>query len=628
MYLLTLKALVCALKLELSSTERMKGSRTKTQAKETTPLTPSSSSSPARKALFTRWQSFAGVCLFVSVVGTTFAFGIFSALLKTYLDYSQDELDLIASIGNNGLYLSLVAGLLIERLGFQTVVRIGGSLIFIGFLYIWLAVKEYVASDMATISFFYFFSQLGVCFHITSALTVAVKLFPHSAHGATIGLAKGYFALSTAVLGDIAGGIFDSYSTSFLLFIALFIPVVGKLSLHSLSSIYCLFMLGFYGASMANILPPHLLDLDYEHRKGMNTALDPFIIHWVVLFLTLTMVGYCEYAYDLSFAQQVFSAFLVLLVLFSILTIPKLYGETTIPVEECISAVGTSGYSDEAATYALSKAAAPNKKYLFSQYLNPSDSEDDEEEQCRLNNKRSESFAETSSEVDTLLDGHIHVIDTSFYGDSLPLAESIKTWRLWALFTHYLVSTGVGLMVIYNVYAIAEAVDKEPTTFFVTMISLANGLGRVFAGWLSDRSTEYFNVSKLLLLALIVACMSIVQGCMSFGWSSFLFPGLLLVGFLFGCTVSLTAINVADIFGEKYIATNFGLVDSSPIIGSYLYATVLVTLFYENNATVDSTGEETCSGADCFRTAFIINSVSCMVGAMICLCLHLFTPRD
>jgi len=177
----------------------MKGSRAKmAQSKETTPLT--GSSSPERKALFTRWQSFAGVCLFVSVVGTTFAFGIFSALLKTYLDYSQDELDLIASIGNNGLYLSLVAGLLIERLGFQTVVRIGGSFIFIGFLYIWLAVKEYVASDMVTISFFYFFSQLGVCFHITSALTVAVKLFLHSAHGATIGLAKVSALLSWAIL--------------------------------------------------------------------------------------------------------------------------------------------------------------------------------------------------------------------------------------------------------------------------------------------------------------------------------------------------------------------------------------------------------------------------------------------
>jgi hypothetical protein len=46
---------------------------------------------------------------------------------------------------------------------------------------------------------------------------------------------------------------------------------------------------------------------------------------------------------------------------------------------------------------------------------------------------------------------------------------------------------------------------------------------------------------------------------------------LLLVGFLFGCSVSLLAVNVADIFGPRYIATNFGAVDSAPIFGSYIF---------------------------------------------------------
>jgi hypothetical protein len=37
-------------------------------------------------------------------------------------------------------------------------------------------------------------------------------------------------------------------------------------------------------------------------------------------------------------------------------------------------------------------------------------------------------------------------------------------------------------MVIYNVDAIAEALGIYPSAFFVTLISLANGLGRVSAG--------------------------------------------------------------------------------------------------------------------------------------------------
>lgn len=183
---------------------------------------------PQRLSLFTRWQSLAGICLFVSVVGTTYAYGILSELLRSSLDYSQDQLDLIASIGNNGLYLSLLAGFLIERFGFQTVVRIGGLFIFIGFFYIWLAVRQDIVSNLSSVCFFYFISQLGVCFHVASAVTVSVKLFPHTAHGGAIGLTKGYFGLSSAVLANIAGGIFADAPSMFILFLALFIPAVGK----------------------------------------------------------------------------------------------------------------------------------------------------------------------------------------------------------------------------------------------------------------------------------------------------------------------------------------------------------------------------------------------------------------
>jgi hypothetical protein len=520
-------------------------------------------------------------------------------------------------------------------------------------------------------------------------------------------------------------------------------------------------MIGYYGSSQANILPPHLLDMNYEHRKGMHTSLDPFIIHWSVLFLTLTLVGYCEYAYNLNFKQELVTLCMILSVVFAILSVPGMYGDSNIPVEECINEEGLdlsdpmassksnvtvhySGYgsvsgdsttTDEEYHQQKQKpikqtklqpqqkkfnygtnTSKVSKKYYFSEYLSPkknvnnnnnnnkrrSNSNAASTPDSALNNNNNnnnqiqpyvygqqqrsppeymkttldnnsesksqshipnitrfnnslESMSNSSvsdhsteylssrflsqdqdqnqlegySENDSLLatSEYSPYLEHSFYGDSLPLAESIKTWRLWALFVHYLISAGVGLMVIYNVYSITEAVDKEPTSFFVTMISLTNGLGRVFAGWMSDRSSDYFGISKLILLSVVVFCMSIVQFILSFGYVEFLFPGLLLVGFLFGSTVSLTAINVADIFGEKFIATNFGFVDTSPIFGSYLYATIIVALFYNNNATVTSSGESTCYGADCFRYPFLINAGSCLFGSIICLVLHLTTPR-
>jgi MFS family permease len=650
---------------------------------------------PKRRALFTRWQSLAGIALFISVAGTTYAYGIFSVLMRMYLGYDQDQLDLIASIGNNGLYLSLVAGFLIERLGFKRVIRIGGLFIFIGFFYIWLAVKEFISSSQSTISFFYFLSQLGVCFHIASAMAVAVRLFPHSAHGGAIGLTKGYFAISTAVLSDIAGGIFESNATGFLLFIAIFIPIVG-----------------FFGSSQANILPPHLLDLSYEHRKGMYTSLDPFIIHWAVLFLTLTLIGYIEYAYELAYWQEVVTFLMIIAVVFSLLMVPRMYGDIQIPVEDCIpseSAANLHHSNEDEEPYFYESipseqlppelVEAQRRKYLFSEYLslspappadsssqtNQNESDDNPGNAEKVRSKRDRLAGEvyvsddeddiepgdterqrlmspqlaTDINSQNLHNAHLgnpkndgnsknavkypkarslnadpsfsYLTDTCFYGDNMPLMDAIKTWRLWAFFCHYLITTGVGLMVIYNVYSIAESVDKVPTSFFVTLIALANALGRVVAGWISDYSADAWSVSKLMLLSLVVFLMGLVQFILSFGFASFLFPGLLLVGFLFGCAVSLTAINVADIFGEKYIATNFGFVDAAPIFGSYIYATWLVTSFYSENAiiTTDDYGTETgtCSGADCFRYPFLINAGSCLVAFSIVWMLDKYTPR-
>ena len=105
----------------------------------------------------------------------------------------------------------------------------------------------------------------------------------------------------------------------------------------------------------------------------------------------------------------------------------------------------------------------------------------------------------------------------------------------------------------------------------------------------------------------------------------YLYLSLLFVGYLFGCTVSLLAVIVADTFGPKYISTNFGAIDSAPILGSYVFVTGIVTLFYETN-TVNDLGERSCIGASCFREPFLINSFCCFSVAFILYQMHLTTP--
>ena len=181
--------------------------------------------------LFSRFQSFCGICLFVSVAGCTYAYGVLSPLLQTKLLYTQDEIDLIASIGNTGLYMSFFAGMVVEQVGFYVVVVFGGFLVFLGYTYISLSICNLTPTSVYLVACFYFLAQVGVCCHISSAVTVVVKIFPGEARGATIGLVKSYFALSSATLATLAGGglFAGSQPTStFLLFVAIFVPIVGE----------------------------------------------------------------------------------------------------------------------------------------------------------------------------------------------------------------------------------------------------------------------------------------------------------------------------------------------------------------------------------------------------------------
>ena len=630
---------------------------------------------------FSRWQSFAGVCFYVSVAGTTYAFGIYSDLLKTNLGFSQGGLDVIASVGNTGLYMSLLGGILLDRYGLHFVVYLGGLLIFIGFLYMWLAVEGLVPADILSVSIFFFLSQFGVCCHISSAVTSAVRLFPPEVRGSAVGLAKGYFGLSSAVLSDFSGGYFSKSKANFILFIAILIPIVGTI-----------------GVSLANFIPKHAVYFKFDERQGVETSLVPFFSHWICLFAVLLAVGYSQYAYEYVGYSSLIMPTLLGLTVLSVLLIPSYYGARTIGDEEWKIPMKHSQNDVVASEHLLSDSKessllgnSATNTYFGSEAIRDefscgSTDDDGEEEEGggggrKLLNDQRKSIIRNLSNQSNFTDFDVRVkmkdrrdlissssgsrygygsvisggqkedvegsagfkysshrhsqrsnsngkdVDSEaaecFYGPSIPLSESFKTWRFWTLYIAFLTICGTGLMVIDNINAIAEAVGRHPSDFFVTLVSLANGAGRVSAGYASDRLSAY--LSKLQFLSSVAAFMCLAQGMFALGNTELLYPSLLLVGYLFGCSVSLLAVNVADIFGPRFVATNFGAVDSAPIFGSYIFVTGIVALFYRTNTSYGN-GVETCVGSDCFRIPFVVNSSCCFLVAILLLFMHTHTP--
>lgn len=228
----------------------------------------------------------------------------------------------------------------------------------------------------------------------------------------------------------------------------------------------------------------------------------------------------------------------------------------------------------------------------------------------------------------------------SYYGRHLALCESLRTWRIYAIMVIFCTVAGSGILVINNIQAVAGAVDKQPSSFFVTIISLANAGGRVLIGLVADASSEV--LSRFQLLALISLLMAVTQFLLSFGSPLLLYPCLLMTGAMFGATFSNTAAITSDVFGSMYVGSNYGFIDLAPAIGSYVFSAGLVALYYpENNNTAqddindndndndndnNSNVDHFCKGAYCFRGAFIVTSCACLFTALLSYFLHLTTP--
>jgi hypothetical protein len=96
------------------------------------------------------------------------------------------------------------------------------------------------------------------------------------------------------------------------------------------------------GASVANIMPDHLVPFDVEKSKGYPTTRVPFFAHWLTLWCILFSVGYIQFAYELSGPiVDVLPTILAFTVL-SIQLLPSLYGSRFISHSEWENPTSTS----------------------------------------------------------------------------------------------------------------------------------------------------------------------------------------------------------------------------------------------------------------------------------------------
>jgi len=189
--------------------------------------------------------------------------------------------------------------------------------------------------------------------------------------------------------------------------------------------------------------------------------------------------------------------------------------------------------------------------------------------------------------------------------------EMISTPQFWLLMPTFLLACMGGLMIIGFAKPIAVAKGLEATaTIGVLAISMFNSVGRLFWGYMSDKLGRIRTIIILLSGSAVISLIILPMD----GYWIYVLIGL--VGFFYGGLLSNFPALTADLFGQKNLATNYGIVllgfGAGAIISSQIGG------YFKNIAADD---------INLMYPAFLIVSFCGMVGIAMMLALRMLNKR-
>lgn len=208
--------------------------------------------------------------------GASYAFSIYSSVLKSSQGYDQSTLDTISVFKDIGANAGVLSGLLYfyaavhgRRLaGGPWVVHVAGAIqCFAGYFLIWLAVAGVISRPTVPLMCFYMFlAAHAQTFFNTANVVTAVQNFPNYG-GTIVGVMKGFLGLSGAILIQVYQTILRGNPTSFILMIAL-LPSITPLLLMCL----------------VTIAPANTVD-EKKHLNGLSMVAVTVAVYLMILII-------------------------------------------------------------------------------------------------------------------------------------------------------------------------------------------------------------------------------------------------------------------------------------------------------------------------------------------------------
>jgi len=152
-----------------------------------------------------------------------------------------------------------------------------------------------------------------------------------------------------------------------------------------------------------------------------------------------------------------------------------------------------------------------------------------------------------------------------------------KTWSqmladplFYLLVIMFIIGAMAGLMIISQASPIAqEIIGVEPglAALAVSAVAIANTLGRVIWGWISDKIGRY---NALPLMYILSGTMMFLLSTVGAGQFAFFVVIVMAIGFCFGGFMGVFPALTADSFGAKNNGINYGFMFTGFAIGGYV----------------------------------------------------------
>uniref|UniRef100_A0A803MGS9 NFD4 C-terminal domain-containing protein n=1 Tax=Chenopodium quinoa TaxID=63459 RepID=A0A803MGS9_CHEQI len=196
------------------------------------------------------------------------------------------------------------------------------------------------------------------------------------------------------------------------------------------------------------------------------------------------------------------------------------------------------------------------------------------------------------------------------------------------LFLATLCGLGSSLTAVDNLGQIGESLGYPTKTIstFVSLVSIWNYFGRVFAGFVSEALLARWKVPRPLMLTLVLLLACVGHLLIAFPIPGSVYIASVIIGFSFGAQLPLLFAIISELFGLKYYSTLFNCGQLASPLGSYILNVKVTGMLYDKQAikelakkglTREDVKELTCLGSRCYRLSFIILAGVTFFGALV-----------